>query len=340
MLSTLVFSLLATGPAASGTLVVLNKAEATASLVDLASGAVAATLPTGPGPHEAAVSPDGRLALATNYGTSEAPGATLTLLDVPGARVVKTIALGEYRRPHGVRWLADGRRAVVTCEGNKALVIVDVEAGAVAFAVTTGQEVSHMVAVAPDGSRAYVASIGSGTLTVIDLGERKVLAVVPTGRGAEGIDVTPDGREVWVANREADTLSVVDAGTLQVVATLPAGTFPIRVRITPDGRLALASCARSGELAVFETGGQRAQLRRVAMKLPPVSKDGRIFQDFGASPVPIGIVVRPDGRQAWVANANADAVAVVDLESWQVVGTLKAGKEPDGMAYSPLAVAR
>src|SRR5262245_23877694 len=190
MLSALALSLLAAAaPAATGTLVVLNKAESTASLIDLATGNVAATLPTGKGPHEAAVSPDGRLALAANYGTPDAPGASLTVIDVPGARVVKTIELGEYRKPHGVKWLADGRRAAVTCEGSKALVVVDVEAAKVDGAVTTGQEVSHMVAVAPDGSRAYVASIGSGTLTAVDLGGRKVIEVVPTGKGAEGIDI-------------------------------------------------------------------------------------------------------------------------------------------------------
>ena len=59
--------------ASAGTLVVLNKSEATASLIDLDSGRVAATVPTGQAPHEVAVSPDGRLALASNYGTREAP---------------------------------------------------------------------------------------------------------------------------------------------------------------------------------------------------------------------------------------------------------------------------
>jgi YVTN family beta-propeller protein len=196
-----------------------------------------------------------------------------------------------------------------------------------------------MVALAPDGSRAFVASIGSGTLTAVDMRERKVLGVLPTGKGAEGIDVTPNGREAWVTNREADTVSVVDVATLQVVATLPAKAFPIRVKITPDGRHALVSCARSADVAVFDVGSKLKELRRVPMKLAAAAaKDGRIFQDFGASPVPVGIVIRPDGRQAYVANTNADAVAVVDLESWQVVGTLKAGKEPDGMAYSPLSV--
>ena len=55
-------------------LVVLNKAEATASIIDLASGTVVATLPVGEGPHEIAVRADGRLAVACNYGTGSAPG--------------------------------------------------------------------------------------------------------------------------------------------------------------------------------------------------------------------------------------------------------------------------
>ena len=64
-------------PASARTLVVLNKAEATASLIDLASGEVRATLPTGVGPHEVAISPDGKLALVADYG-QQTPGSSLT----------------------------------------------------------------------------------------------------------------------------------------------------------------------------------------------------------------------------------------------------------------------
>lgn len=324
----------AAGAPAAGTLVVLNKAEASASLIDLASGKVAATLPTGDGPHEAAVSPDGRLALCANYGRGTA-GSTLTVLDVPGAKVVRTIALGEYRRPHGVHWL-DGRRALVTCEENQALLVVDVDTGRVAQAVTTGQRVSHMVTAAPDGTRAFVASIGSGTLTAVDLAAGKVTGHVETGAGAEGLAITPDGREVWVTNRAADSVSVVDAATLRVLATLPSKSFPIRVEITPDGRHALVSNARSGDLTVFDVGARR-ELRRVPMKLEAAPGQGRLFEDFGKSPAPVGIEIAPDGRRAWVANTNADAIAEVDLASWTVTRLLQAGQEPDGMAYSPLA---
>jgi len=48
---------------ASGTLIVLNKAEASASLIDLASGEEILRLETGVGPHEVAVSPDGKTAV-------------------------------------------------------------------------------------------------------------------------------------------------------------------------------------------------------------------------------------------------------------------------------------
>jgi DNA-binding beta-propeller fold protein YncE len=275
---------------ASGTLVVLNKAEATASLIDLASGRVVATLATGEGPHEAAVSPDGRLALAANYGTGRAPGATLTLIDVVRARVAKTIALGEYRRPHGVRWLPDGRHAVVTCEANKALLIVDVEAAAVAGAVTTGQELSHMVAVTPDGERAFVASIDSGSVTGVDLRARKTLGVVATGKGAEGIDVTPDGKQVWVTNREADTVSVLIRPARARDAPYPG--LPIRITITPDGRKALQLRARRHRrVRRGEPQGAAADRHEAGSW----REEGRSSRISARVLVPIGIVIRPDG---------------------------------------------
>jgi YVTN family beta-propeller protein len=318
----------------AGTLVVLNKSEATASLIDVDTGKVVATLPTGQAPHEAAASPDGQHVLASNYGTSAAPGSSLTVLAVAKPSVVKTIDLGEYKRPHGLVWL-DGRRALVTAEGSKALLVVDVEAGTAEAAVTTGQEVSHMVARTADGARAFVANIGSGSVTVVDVAARRVAGQVPTGKGAEGIDITPDGKRVWITNREADTVSVVDTASLKVLATVEAKSFPIRARATPDGRHVLVSCARSGDVAVFDAATFK-EVRRIAVKLEQGAREGRLM-DFGASSVPIGIVITPDGKRAFVAHANADLISVLDLDDWKAVGTLKAGKEPDGMAYSAVA---
>jgi YVTN family beta-propeller protein len=276
--------------------------------------------------------------VVTNYGNREAPGSSLTVLDVPEATVVRTIDLGEYRRPHGIAWLPDGKRVVVTAEENQAVIVVGVTSGKILNSIDTGQSISHMLAVTPDGKRAFVANIGSGTMTALDLDSGVHLADVATGEGAEGIDITPDGRNVWVTNRAADTVSIIDASSLEVVETLKCAAFPIRAKATPDGRHVLVSNARSGNLAVFDTKN-RKEKRRVPLELTAAQMEGRLFGDrFGDSSVPIGILIPPDGKRAYVAHANADAISVVDLKKWEAVGTLTAGKEPDGMAYSPLQV--
>jgi YVTN family beta-propeller protein len=325
---------------ASGTLIVLNKTDGTASLLDLASGKTRAILSTEPGPHEVGVSHDGRLAVVTEYGSGQAPGSSLSVIDVARAEVLQRVALGDYRRPHGIAWSADGASVYVTAEESKSLLEIDPQSWKVRRAIPTEQEISHMVALARDGRRAFVANIGSGTMTAIELAGGRILKQVPTGAGAEGIAVSPDGSEVWVTNRAADTVTVVDAASLEVQATLPCPSFPIRIKFTPGGDRALVSCARSGEVAVFDARG-RELLKRIKLELAAVPETTRrIFGDrFGASPVPVGILILPGGDRALVASTNADAVSVLDLQTSQVVDVWAAGKEPDGLGFSPIAAA-
>ena len=320
----------------SETLVVLNKAEATASLIDLKSGAIVATVKTGNGPHEAAVSKDGKLAVATNYGTAEAPGNSLTVIDLSSRSAIKTLDLGEYKRPHGIQWMPDGKRVAVTAEENKALLLVNVETGTVEKKIITGQDVSHMVRLSPDATRAYVASIGSGTISVIDLTKGEVVKTIETGKGAEGIDITPDGSWIWVTNRESDTVSVVDANSLEVVKTLDSKSFPIRAKSTPDGKRVYVTNAKSGDITVFDVA-EKKELQKIQIPVEASDTTGRLFGgQFGNSSVPVGILIHPDGKRAYIAHANADLITVLDLETGKISGKLKAGKEPDGMAYSPL----
>jgi YVTN family beta-propeller protein len=326
---------LLTVTASADTLVVLNKAEASASLIDLATGEEKGRLPTGAGPHEAATAPDGRRVLVANYGARE-PGSSLTLLDVAAAKVLKTIDLLPHTRPHGLEWI-DARRAAVTAEGSRSLLIVDVEAGSVLRAIPTEQDVSHMVVLTPDRRRAFVANIGSGSVTAVDLEAGERLRSIATGAGAEGLAISPDGSRVYVTNRSADTVTVLDAAGLEIVGSAATASFPIRARLTLDGRLLLVSNARSGDVAVLDAATLREQTR-IPMAEKPVATAGRVFGgQFGESPVPVGILVHPDGKRAFVANTNADVVTVLDLEKLAVAGRLRAGKEPDGMAYAPVA---
>ncbi|MCB9845016.1 MAG: beta-propeller fold lactonase family protein [Phycisphaeraceae bacterium] len=335
----LCIGLLATSAVADpGTLVVLNKSEATASVIDEATGSELFRLETGAGPHEVAVSPDGRWAVVADYGPGQTPGHTLSVLDLQGRERTAVIELGNHTRPHGIVFTPDGSRVVVTTEGSMRVLAVDLESQEIVASLPTRAQISHMVVLTPTGRAAFVTNIGSGTVTVLDLEHREYVADVRTGAGTEGIDISPDGKEVWVTNRDDDTISIIDTRVLSVTQTLPCGSFPIRCKFTPDGSRVLVSCARSGEVAVFDAQA-RQQIDRIKIELKAEAQDGRVFGNaFGDSPVPIGILIPPDGDTAYVANAGADAIAVIDLATLKVTGIVKAGREPDGMAWSRLVL--
>ncbi len=321
-----------------GTLIVLNKGEASASLIDITSGREVGRVETGEGPHEVAVHPDGRIAVVADYGTRDRPGRTLSVIDLVDRERIRVVHLGSNTRPHGIAFSEDGSRVVVTTEGSGRLLVFDSGSWELVGSYPTRGRVSHMVALSGDGRRAFVANIGSGSVSVIDLVLEAFEKEIPTGEGAEGIAVSPDGSEVWVSNRGADTISVIDARTLRVVETVACESFPIRVAMTPDGSHVLVSCARSGEVAVFESSTRR-QVRRIRMDLRALDSEGRLFGDrFGDSSVPIGILVEPGGSRAYVANTHSDAVAVIDLSSWTLTGLIRAGREPDGMGWSGLVL--
>ncbi|MBM0108815.1 hypothetical protein JM946_29130 [Steroidobacter sp. S1-65] len=326
--------------APTGTLLVLNKSDDTVSFIDLATNKVKATVPTGDGPHEVAVSADGKTAVIANYGDSAKPGKTLTVVDVPGKKVVRTIDLGDYSRPHGIVWL-QGDEVAVTVEASKALLVVSVNQGKVKHAIPTDQVGSHMVAVSPKHRRAFTANIGSGTTTAIDLSTHERITDVATGRGAEGIAVAPDGSEVWVTNRDANTVSIVDPATLKVTATVEPGQVPIRVKFTADGTRALISNAKSGDVAVFDTVTKK-KITSIPMQSEgerlPHNETRPMVSQFGDGPVPVGILMPEPLSLAFVANTNADTITVIDLTSLKVVDRLKAGREPDGLGYTPIAV--
>lgn len=315
------------------TLVVVNKGDDDVSLIDLPSGATRARIPAAEGPHEVASSPDGRWAVVTNYGRSQG-GNTLTLIDVAGASVVDTHSTGDQTWPHGIVWAGD--RVWVTAENdgeNGALLGVDPVDGTVFATIETGQAHSHMVALHPDGQRAYVSNISSGSITAIDLVQQQRIASVFTGRGAEGIAVSPDGSEVWVANQEDDDIAILDADTLTVLARLRAPSRPIRIAFTPDGGRALVTCARTEQVIVFDAHA-RDVITRVHFPHEKVVPQWA----YGYAQNVVGLLIAPDGEHAYVALLPGRLIAEVDLDDYSIVRYLPTGRQPDGMAWSPLSV--
>lgn len=310
--------------AAHGELLVGNKSDNTVWRLDLEDGSRLGEIASGQGPHEIAVSPDGRIAIVTNYGHGQ-PGNSLTVIDTASGLATATIDLGAHPRPHGARFLPDGD-LLVTTEQSGALLRVDVAAGKVEQAIDVGGGVGHMVALSRDGKTAYVSKIAAGTVARIDVAGGEKTHETAAGEGAEGIEVAPDG-SVWVTNRADDTVTVHDPETLEKRTTLDSPGFPIRVVFTPDGAHALVTNATAGTMSVFDAA-THALVATVALK-----PEGDAFKEtmLGKDALPIGVVADPAAPRVYIAISGADRIAVVDTQTWEVTGHWTTGAQPDAL---------
>lgn len=310
-----IFALLLTGaprPAPDdAVLLVANKNGNSLYVVDAASGTVTDSVATGEGPHEVAAAPNARRAYVANYA-----GGTISVIDVETGTEVTRWPLDGYSRLHGIEVGPQEERVYVTAEAQQAVLEIDAASGTVRRTFTTGKDVTHMLALTSDASTLFATSIGSGTVSKIDLDAGEAVAHTETGDGAEGVAVSPNDREVWVTNRADDTVSILDATSTTVTDTLSVEGFPIRVDLSPNGRHAVVSTPRAGEAALYDAATHDLQTRL----------------EVGAKP--IGVLVPTNGR-AFVANAGAGTVSVIDLNRQTVTDTISAGRGPDGMAYIP-----
>ena len=315
--------------ALDGTLIVANRTGGSISFIDLSIGVEVARLPVGPIiPHEVAVSPDGRLALTSEYGPNNHPGQHVLLIDVSTASLIGRIDLGPNSRPHTVLFLPDGRRAVATMQDSDQLALIDIELQRVTRVYPTGGREGHMARLSPDGSRAYVANRrGNGTVSVIFLDEERDPVVIETGLGAEGLDVSADGSEVWVANRQEESISIIDTDSLEIVSVLDSRPLAGRIDIG------------SGGFAVVPNGNTRGipvpqylrlfnvQSRELVVEVP--LRDGKPQNgNFGVL-IQDDMVFASDPRQGTIQMFTLDG-----LTNRQVLTSDHDG--PDGMAWSPI----
>lgn len=302
-------------PGLSGTVVVTNKTPSTATVIDVASGRTLATIPTGAGPHEIAISSDGSRVVVTDY--SGQPGRTLTVISLPALRVARTIDLGQYQRPHGIVMLPGDSLVAVTSEASAHVVIVNVLTGAIKTAVLTRGNGSHMLGVTADGSRAYTGNMQSNTVSDLDLTTGLLRQSWNVPATPEAINVTPDGREVWVGSNATGKVSVINVATGDVSTAAEGFGWPYRVLFTPDMSTVLLPDLRGEVLRIVDRATRR-EVRRIEFK--------------GGGPQ--GISITPDGRYAFQSLSRQSRVAVIDMRTGTVVGHLNAGETPDGVVYT------
>ena len=311
---------IAQAPEVGGTLIVVNKGAASASIVDVSTGQILKTLPTGEGPHEVVISADGSVAVVTDYG-ARSGGNTLTVIDVPGLAVARTIDLGEHRRPHGIDFMPGDEVVAVTTEQSRHVVLVNVETGEIVSELPTEGDVSHMLAIPGSADLIYTSDIRDATVTEIEVARGASIRKFKVPVTPEAVGVTPDGSEVWVGSNDLGVVSVVDVESGEVAQVLEGFGWPYRIVFSEDGQTALLPDLRGNELRIVDVES-RTDKARVS------------FPDAG----PQSVVFSADGKYAFQTLSLEDRVAVIELDSGSVIGYLPAGYRPDGVAHTARVV--
>lgn len=319
----------------AATLLVANKSEASVSIYRLPENNRLATVPTGKGPHEVAISPDGGVAVVSNYGDRQSAGNTLTVIEIATASVIRTIQLAENAMPHGVEWL-DKETVVVTAEGIRALLIVNTRTGTTLKTINLDQDGSHMLALSQDKDRAFVANIGSGTATVVDLVEAKALINLAAGAGSEGIAVVRGGSELWVTNRAAGSISIFSIESLKKLADIPLSGFPIRAEPDEERGRVYVTQPVANAMSIINVDERRPE-QRIDFDIGPDRSRKTLFSSaMPESSIPVGVLLAGDGKTLFVAHTNAHLVSIWNATTLEFIDIIETGLEPDGMAWSSL----
>lgn len=243
----------------------------------------------------------------------------------------------------------DGKTLYAVDQINFRVVVIDTEQGEVVDNLPTGRY-PFGITLSPDEKEAYVANVGLYEYSWFDSYDPErpketSLDFPPfayrSEEAIEGIDAdsvqipglgkanVPESFSVWTLDLEDRAVTAkVKTGILvgEVMEDIPAvgGASPNSVVATED--------------YVFVSNGNNDCISVISMQTDTVAEtiwlqvDERLGNLRGL--IPFGLALSPDQKRLYVAEAGINAVAVIDVESLEVLGHIPVGWFPSKLAVS------
>ena len=179
-----------------------NMQSDTVSVLDVATGALVAQVPTGKGPEALDLSPDGAELWVGNRSDD-----TLTILDARTLETKATLPCPKF--PIRLKFTRDGRHVLVSCAQSGDLAVFDARTRAEARRIPLGLSPTESAAsnllgrdfaasptpigiyVHPRAPRAWIAATNSDLVSELSLETWTFTARIPTGREPDGLGWLP-----------------------------------------------------------------------------------------------------------------------------------------------------
>ena len=285
---------------------VLNSLQADISVIDPATWAETARIPTGKEPHHLYLTPDEKSLIVAN-----ALGDSLTFVDPRTAQVQRTVRgivdpyhlrfspdmkwlvtaanrlnhVDFYRwdgtdltlvqrvptsKTPSHLWIDSGSRTVYsTMQDSDELVAIDIATQKVRWRTKTGAMPADVYG-SPDGKQLFVGLTGSDSVEVFDISGEVPRSVqrIKTGNGAHAFRAAGDGIHLYVSNRVANTISKIDMRAGRVVDSFPAPGGPDCMDVSADGRFLYVSARWARKMLVIDTS-ERKVVRAIPVGKSP-----------------------------------------------------------------------
>jgi len=169
----------------------------------------------------------------------------------------------------------------------------------------TGSRYPAGLAVSRDGKFLYVAENVSDTLAVVDLATANVVQRLATHDYPYGIAVSPDDT-VYVSAWGGDAISVFHReadGQLSAAGTISVGRHPSALLLDHSGAKLFAALGSMDETVMVDTHARKV-IRHLSDAAPAGPHEGT---------TPNALALSPDESRLFVAEADANSVAVFDV---------------------------
>ncbi len=289
------------------------------------------------------VSPDGRFLLAVSGGYNN---TGLTILNTAEKRMAQFVPLKQSW--NGLAFSRDGKRVLVAGGASGLIYVFKYQNGRATLEKT--------VRPVPASKSTFLAAIAvhpaTGKVYVCNEGEHEVMALNGSTLGLEariGVGQHPHtcvlgagNLNLYVSNWGSRSVSVVDTKKNRRLQDIPVGLRPNDMALAPDGRLFVA-CSGDNTVHVIDTkvvekivpeATPRRRPREAAREIIETS----LYPDSPEGSTPDAVAVSPDGKTLFIANADNNDVAVVDIadpRASRIEGFIPVGWYPTALATSP-----
>ena len=290
-------------------------------------------------------------------------GDNLHLIDVATNKVVGEISNEEVN--HGVVTSPDASRLYISNEAESTIDVIDTATLKLTKKIPLTAHPNN-IAITKDGRKIYVAIVGEhGGVDVVDMVAEQKIKFIPTIGGEHNTFMAPDSKYVVASSTRGKNITVIDTKTDEPVWTLYFDTAsrPLTFETNPDGstkRLFVQVSNLHGFVIVdFE---KRREVGRVEFPdKPTIANYGADAHGITVSPdkktlwvvsdvnshlygyslpdlkllatIPTGrhphwLTLTPDGKMIYVANAGANTVSAISVETRKEVARIKVGQVP------------